>query len=73
MNHVYHDHASILKFIERNWRLTPLSSRSRDRLPNPIRSRDNPYRPANAPAIGDLMTMFRFEDRDDLRDQNDDE
>ena len=29
------DHASIMNFIERNWRLSPLSNRSRDNLPNP--------------------------------------
>ena len=61
VDHTYHDHASILKFIERNWQIsTPLSSRSRDRLPNPVRDPNNPYRPANEPAIGDLMTMFTF-------------
>ncbi len=31
--HTYYDHVSILKFIERNWRLQPLSTRSRDNLP----------------------------------------
>jgi Phosphoesterase family len=34
--HSYADHVSILKFIERNWHLEPLSGRSRDNLPNPI-------------------------------------
>jgi phospholipase C len=34
--HSYADHVSILKFIERNWRLEPLSARSRDNLPNPF-------------------------------------
>jgi len=58
--HSYTDHVSILKFIERNWRLKPLTSRSRDNLPNP-RSRDeNPYVPTNMPAIGDLFDMFEF-------------
>ena len=28
-------HVSILKFIERNWHLDPLTARSRDNLPNP--------------------------------------
>jgi len=60
VDHAYHDHASIAKFIERNWGLTPLSARSRDNLPNPLPSAGNPYRPANEPAIGDLMTLFRF-------------
>jgi len=63
VDHVYNDHVSILKFIERNWQLPPLSSRSRDRLPNPVMDdADHRYRPKNAPAIGDLMTLFNFED-----------
>jgi phospholipase C len=60
VDHTYSDHASILKFIERNWRLKPLSKRSRDNLPNPTMLRHEPYFPRNAPAIGDLMTMFHF-------------
>ena len=36
IDHTYADHASVLKFIERNWGLTPLSARSRDNLPNPV-------------------------------------
>ena len=36
VDHTYYDHASILKFVERNWRLSPLSARSRDNLPNPV-------------------------------------
>ncbi len=60
VDHVYHDHASILKFIEHNWRLGPLSARSRDNLPNPVTQTNNPYRPVNGPAIGDLMSMFNF-------------
>jgi phospholipase C len=58
--HDYSDHASIIKFIERNWGLPPLSHRSRDNLPNP-RTRDNPYVPVNRPAIDDLWSMFDFE------------
>jgi phospholipase C len=57
--HTYYDHVSILKFIERNWGLTPLTGRSRDNLPNPTSSAD-PYVPGNPPAIGDLMDMFDF-------------
>ncbi len=60
VDHTYADHASILKFIEWNWNLRPLSSRSRDNLPNPISSPDAPYFPTNSPAIGDLRTMFDF-------------
>ena len=59
VDHVYQDHASVLKFIEYNWNLPPLSQRSRDRLPNPLPGKD-PYRPANQPAIGDLTTLFDF-------------
>ena len=58
--HTYYDHVSILKFIERNWRLTALTGRSRDNLPNPVTSVADPYVPTNSPAIGDLMDMFDF-------------
>jgi phospholipase C len=58
--HTYYDHVSILKFIERNWRLKPLTVRSRDNLPNPITHRNDPYVPRNSPAIGDLFDMFDF-------------
>jgi phospholipase C len=58
--HTYYDHVSILKFIERNWGLQPLSARSRDNLPNPVMDGVNPYIPRNMPAIGDLMEMFNF-------------
>jgi phospholipase C len=57
VDHTYNDHASILKFIERNWSLQPLSARSRDRLPNP---HDDDYIPEGGPAIGDLQTLFTF-------------
>jgi hypothetical protein len=56
----YYDHASILKFIDENWGLSPLTTRSRDNLPNPVASSGNLYVPTNAPAIGDLMNMFDF-------------
>ncbi len=58
--HTYTDHVSILKFIEKNWGLTPLTGRSRDNLPNPTTASGNPYVPTNSPAIGDLMDMFDF-------------
>lgn len=63
VDHTYGDHASILKFIEWNWQLPTLSSRSRDNLPNPVASRQAPYFPTNSPAIGDLRNMFDFSDR----------
>ena len=71
VDHTYTDHASILKFIEKNWRVRPLSARSRDNLPNPQHEDENAYVPTNRPAIGDLMTMFDFErgtDRDGERE-----
>jgi phospholipase C len=58
ISHDYSDHVSILKFIERNWRLQPLTGRSRDNLPNPIATHHNPYVPLNGPAISDLMDFF---------------
>jgi phospholipase C len=58
--HNYGDHVSLLKFIERNWNLQPLTNRSRDNLPNPVPSQANPYAPANSPAIGDMTDLFTF-------------
>jgi acid phosphatase len=60
VDHTYYDHASISKFIERNWSLPTLSKRSRDNLPNPLPDAANAYVPANRPAIGDLMNLFDF-------------
>jgi len=60
VDHTYNDHVSVLKFIERNWRLPHVSARSRDHLPNPVTD-DDPYRPVNGPAIGDLTTLFDFD------------
>lgn len=72
VSHTYTDHASIVKFIERNWRLKPLTGRSRDNLPNPVADDDNPYVPLNSPAVGDLFDLFRFDrDRDDGRGHDD--
>ena len=60
ISHTYTDHVSILKFIERNWQLKPLTHRSRDNFPNPVSLSDDPYVPVNGPAIGDLFDLFRF-------------
>jgi phospholipase C len=60
VNHTYTDHVSITKFIERNWNLSPLTTRSRDNYPNPKVKKDNPYVPVNSPAIGDLFDLFTF-------------
>jgi phospholipase C len=61
VSHTYTDHVSILKFIERNWKLKPLTERSRDNFPNPKSFDDNPYVPKNSPAIGDLFDLFDFD------------
>jgi phospholipase C len=63
INHSYADHASVLKFIERNWKLEPLTSRSRDNLPNPKTRKDNAYVPTNMPAVADLFDAFDFHGR----------
>ncbi len=60
VSHSYADHVSIAKFIEANWRLDPITNRSRDNLPSPVIAL-NPYIPTNSPAIGDLMDMFNFD------------
>jgi phospholipase C len=60
VNHKYADHVSMLKFIERNWDLEPLTNRSRDNLPNPKSTGANPYVPTNMPALDDLFDSFDF-------------
>ena len=65
ISHAYTDHVSILKFIERNWHLNPLTARSRDNFPNPVVEDDNPYVPLNSPALGDLFDLFNFGNQDD--------
>jgi phospholipase C len=65
ISHTYADHVSILKFIERNWHLKPLTNRSRDNFPNPVATHDNPYIPLNSPALGDLFDLFHFDQHDD--------
>jgi phospholipase C len=42
VNHSYADHVSLLKFIERNWHLKPLTKRSRDNFPNPDQGKKGP-------------------------------
>ena len=61
VSHVYNEHSSVVKFIERNWKLRgTLSNRSRDNLPNPVQDDDNAYVPRNMPAVGDLFDLFDF-------------
>src|SRR5580658_1275561 len=60
ISHNYADHVSILKFIERNWNLPPVTKRSRDNFPNPVVTPSSPYVPRNSPAISDLFDFFDF-------------
>ncbi|WP_254061502.1 alkaline phosphatase family protein [Granulicella sp. L60] len=60
VSHEYGDHVSLIKFIEKNWGLPTITTRSRDNLPNPIQKESNPYVPTNSPAIGDLTGDFQF-------------
>ena len=60
ISHTYTDHVSVLKFIEANWNVPPITERSRDNLPNPTTGAD-PYKPTNGPAIGDLTDLFNFQ------------
>jgi phospholipase C len=61
ISHVYNEHSSFVKFVERNWMLhTTLTGRSRDNLANPQQDAVNPYVPKNMPAIGDLFDLFDF-------------
>ena len=62
ISHVYNEHSSFVKFVERNWKIQGvLSDRSRDNLPNPKQDGDNVYVPRNMPAIGDLFDLFDFD------------
>jgi phospholipase C len=65
VSHVYNEHSSFVKFVERNWKIEgKLSDRSRDNLPNPEQG-ESAYVPHNMPAIGDLFDLFDFDrDRD---------
>jgi phospholipase C len=64
VSHVYGEHSSFVKFVERNWQLGKLTQRSRDNLPNPRMDDENSYVPVNMPAIGDLFDLFNFGDGD---------
>jgi phospholipase C len=59
ISHQYADHVSILKFIERNWHLPPVTHRSRDNFPNPVQPWGS-YAPVNSPALDDLFDFFDF-------------
>ncbi|HKF50283.1 MAG TPA: alkaline phosphatase family protein [Terracidiphilus sp.] len=65
ISHDYADHVSVLKFIEHNWNLPTISSRSRDNLPNPTYNPSvSKYAPTNSPALSDLFDLFDFHDAD---------
>jgi phospholipase C len=73
VSHVYNEHSSFVKFVERNWILnTTLSTRSRDNLPNPRMDDDDSYVPRNMPAIGDLFDLFDFDRHDADHDRDHD-
>jgi phospholipase C len=73
VSHVYNEHSSFVKFVERNWYLGKLTARSRDNLPNPRMDHENAYVPVNMPAIGDLFDLFDFDrDHDHDRDRDHD-
>jgi phospholipase C len=57
--HSYGDHASVVKFIEKNWSLPTIGKWSRDNLPNPAQATGS-YVPSNMPAIDDLTSYFKF-------------
>ena len=60
ISHDYTDHVSILKFIERNWGVAPITGRSRDNFPDPKYGASSKYAPVNGPAIGDMFDYFTF-------------
>jgi phospholipase C len=64
ISHTYGDHVSILKFIEYNWKLKPLTSRSRDNFPNPLSLPNRLYVPKNSPAIRKLGRLVLLQPRD---------
>jgi len=70
VSHDYSDHVSILKFVERNWGLHPLTERSRDNLPNPRSTKDNPWVPRNSPSLDDLFDLFHFDKSGDVDDSH---
>jgi phospholipase C len=61
ISHDYSDHVSIDKFIERNWSLPTITTRSRDNFPDPTAAPANPYVPTNGPALDDLWSLFTFD------------
>ena len=56
----YGDHVSLLKFIERNWNLQPLTNRSRDNYPTQ-RRRTTIRTSTDSPALDDLFDALDFD------------
>ena len=63
ISHTYTDHVSILKFIERNWDLKPLTDRSRDNFPNPRSDERQPLRTEKQPRHWRSVRPVRFRER----------
>ena len=61
------DHVSIVKSIERNWSLEPITHRSRDNFPNPRTNTSDPYVPTNSPALGGFFDFSAFQNRNSRR------
>ncbi len=59
--HNYGDHVSLLKFIERNWNLQPLTNRSRDNLPNPTTTKKQPLRADQQPGARGPVRRVRLQ------------
>jgi hypothetical protein len=59
ISHQYADHVWILKFIEHNWNLPPVTRRRRDNFSNPVQLPGS-YAPLNTPALNDLFDCFDF-------------
>jgi phospholipase C len=65
VSHDYSDHVSLDKFIEWNWGLPTISTRSRDNHPNPVQTGAAGiagYIPTNGPALSDLKSDFDWKD-----------
>ena len=62
IDHTYTDHVSVLKFIEFNWRLKPLTARSRDNLPNPVAG-SSPYVPGKFLQQSETLPRCSVSDR----------
>jgi len=58
ISHMYNEHSSFVKFIERNWpaRRT-LAIAVVNNLPNPVQDQDNAYVPRNMPASATCSTV----------------